>query len=166
MPIERTASRVCARVCARVAAASIALAIGVAARAHTGGHGAVIEGLGPGGGRLAAVVLAADAEAGAAAAARGVAEWFLRGSEIEIRFWDVSRRASVSVPGPSELKWILLGGSLAKPSVVRSDLARATPRIRGRLESGLLAAAGSVEVILPGLGPSREKHVLILTLAR
>jgi hypothetical protein len=122
--------------------------------AHSGGHGAKIEGIGPGGGRLAPVILAADAEKGAAAETQAVVEWFLEGEKLRIVFWDKERKQALPVKAVKN-KWILLGGALAKPEVMAAGL---------ELESASLKKADSVEVIVPALGPKGQKQVALIEL--
>jgi hypothetical protein len=122
--------------------------------AHSGGHGAKIEGKGPGGGRLAPVILAADAEKGSAAATQAVAEWFLDGNKLRVVFWDKERKSALPVKAVKN-KWILLSKELAKPEVVSAGM---------ELESASLKKADSVEVIVPALGPKGVKHVALIEL--
>lgn len=124
------------------------------ALAHSGGHGAKIEGKGPGGGRLAPVILAVDAEKGASAEAQAVVEWFREGEKLRVVFWDKNRKERLPVKAVKN-KWILLGKELPKPEVLSAGL---------ELESVSLKKADSVEVIVPALGPKGEKHVALIEL--
>ena len=129
------------------------LLLALVAFAHSGGHGAKIEGKGPGGGRLAPVILAVDAEKGSAAATQAVVEWFLEGNKLRVVFWDKERKNALPVKAKN--KWIVLGKALPKPEVVSAGL---------ELESATLKKADSVEVIVPALGPKGEKHVALIDL--
>lgn len=124
------------------------------ALAHSGGHGARIEGTGPGGGRLAPVILASEAEKGAAAETQAVVEWFLEGEKLRIVFWDKERKRALPVKAVMN-KWILIGGELKKPEVLSAGL---------QLESASLKKAGAVEVIVPALGAKGQKHVALIEL--
>jgi len=122
--------------------------------AHEAGHGPVVEGKGPGGGKLAAVIAASEAEKGADASLKAVAEWKLAGGKLEVKLWDNARKQAL--PASGDVKWILLGKKLAKPVVFTEKGLES--------ENAALKNADSVELILPALGSSREKHVVAISL--
>ena len=122
--------------------------------AHSGGHGAKIEGFGPNGGKLAPVILASEAEMGDKAKTRAVAEWKLEGEALKVSFWSEDRKTRLPLKAVN-LKWILLGKKLKKPEVVSAGT---------ELKSPTLRKADSVEIILPALGELGQKHVALIQL--
>lgn len=137
--------------------ANLVFAVVAVAFAHDSGHGPKIEGKGPNGGALAAVVLAKDAELGEKAAVHAVAEYKrVSADEIEVHFFSKDHKKSFDLPETQ--KWIFLGGKLDKPVVLTRDRKSKT------FEKGLLDRAEKVEIIFsaawPTLGPETAKQVV------
>jgi hypothetical protein len=122
--------------------AAVFFSIAGSSFAHDGGHGPLIAGKGPNGGRLAAVVAAAEADLGPKAKPIGLVEWKREGNRVEIRLLDLQRKPLAPKAG-GDLKWILLGGE--KPEVVAEPFAAA--ELKHEFPS--LQKVKKVEVILP-----------------
>lgn len=149
---------------AQLAAIAVAGAISQLAHAHSSGHGPAISGLGKHGGKLAAIISAGESELGAKAKAVGVAEWVQEKGKLTVYLWSEKRDRAIKIPEAAELKWIVVGGSLSKPEVVKTVLKSATERPSHAFEPKLLEQAEGVEVILPGLGERTGKHVFFVKL--
>lgn len=140
-------------------------AVPVLALSHDAGHGPRIEGVGKNGGKLTAVISAAEAELGEKAAVRAVAEWTRKGDELKIQLWDAKKTAAIALPASSEIKWIVLGDKGTKPQVLVSALKSSTAELAHSFDAGTLDRATLVEVILPGkIGTSEGKHVFVMKL--
>ncbi|MGE0616069.1 MAG: hypothetical protein AB7P04_10550 [Bacteriovoracia bacterium] len=154
------------------------IGFGIPSLAHEGGHGVKVPGQGPHGGKMSAVISAADSEKGSAAPTQGVAEWKQQGPEIEVHLWDKSpmagKPAAVSVPvadgAKSELKWIVLYGNhgekkpARKPLVVKSELVATAATFKHAFTPEELTGAQTIEVILPAFGSITQKHVFEMSL--
>ncbi|MBL7714649.1 MAG: hypothetical protein JNL01_04220 [Bdellovibrionales bacterium] len=130
---------------------------------HDAGHGPTIEGLGPKGGKLVAIIHAKDAEKGQDAEIQGVAEWSIRktpeGREVSIQLYAKDRKTAIT--SPKQLKWIQLGKSLPKPLVTSVNEAKSV--MKTFPEADFLKTQ-KLEVILVGFGDSADKHVVSISL--
>lgn len=140
----------------------LAVATLSAAHAHQGGHGPLLEGLGPHGGKRAAVVSAADAGKGSAAPVQAVAEWKLTDGVLTVHFWDSDQKRPLTASG--DLTWILLpnkdqAATSPKPVVLRRTLR--SGRTRLRLSEGL-HKAHAAEIVLGSLSGREGKQVVYL----
>ena len=131
----------------------------LSAQAHESGHGQVIPGIGPHGGKLAPVILAKESELGPKASTQAVIEWIKNGDMIEIYIFDKSQTNAFEVAGPAEIKWILLGKKLEKPEVIKANLTKNQSAISQHFAHGILGKTTKIEVILPNLGKTTEKMV-------
>jgi hypothetical protein len=127
--------------------------------AHGEGHGAKVEGTGPRGGKLSAVVLAQEAELGDRAVTRALAEWKIERGAIEVSLWGVDRKRAIAIPEGAPLKWIVVGKRLAKPIVLQAAAPAAGQPLRQTVDAAELAKADLLEIILPSLDASADKHV-------
>lgn len=144
------------------AAAFLLLSVAVgAAYAHQGGHGPILNGVGPHGGRRAAVVSAADAGKGTAASVQAVAEWQLKDGVLTVHFWDAEQKRPLAASG--DLTWILLPNKgtteSEKPVVLRRTLHAGRTRLR---LSGGLHKAQAAEIVIGSLSGREGKQVVYL----
>ncbi len=125
------------------------------AGAHEAGHGKAVEGMGPYGGTLAAVISAKDAELGPKAKTIALAEWKRKGNSLELTLLDLKKRPrAIKLTG--QIKWILLKAGDAKPEVLLSrDLHHEFTSLEG---------VKAVEVILPAGYFVSEKAVAAFAL--
>jgi hypothetical protein len=124
---------------------------------HEGGHGAPIEGLGPNGGILSAVIAAKNASLGDQAPRVAIAEWKLQGNSLELRL--LTEKKSLSPLSKSgEVKWILLRTG-QKPEVIVRPTQAEQAKFSIELKDAKLLNA--VEVILPD--QQNEKLVTIVS---
>jgi hypothetical protein len=138
----------------------MALAGATSAWAHEGGHGPLISGKGPGGGRLAAVVAASEAGLGENAKPLALVEWKREGKRVEVAFLDLSRKA-LPTKAAGDLKWILLGPPGSKAEVVVTALTLSQKSVAQELS---LATVKTVEVIIPEGAISPGKTVAVFPL--
>ncbi len=131
----------------------------ISAQAHESGHGQVILGEGPHGGKLTPVILAKESELGSKATTQAVLEWVKNGDMIKIYLFDKTQTQSVEVTGPAEIKWILLGEKLAKPQVIKAIFAKNQSALSQDFATDVLGKTTKVEVILPNLTGKSEKIV-------
>jgi hypothetical protein len=134
------------------------------ALAHDSGHGPELSGRGPRGGRLAAIVPAADAELGPRARVAGSAEWLRKGSQLAVHLRTASGE-ELPLDAAAEVKWIVMGRAVPKPEVIRTA-AEGGARLMQVFEPSLLDRADLVEVILPAAQgkPDAGKQVFVLKL--
>ncbi len=130
--------------------------MGVQAFAHSDGHGPVIPGAGPSGGRLAAVILASESENKDRASPVALAEWKRTAKGVSVAFLDLDRKAVPCPKGAAGIKVILLGKGLPKPVVFSKACANA--KVDFEFPQG--AQVETVELILPDLGERAEKQVV------
>ncbi len=91
--------------------------------AHVSGHGPLVEGKGPGGGALSAVISAKDAELGRDAKAIYYAETKLEAKRLEWKLLSAERKAFQAPKGVvTSAKLILFFEGDAKPAVIVAPL--------------------------------------------
>ncbi len=134
--------------------------------AHTNGHGARLEGLGPNGGHLSSVVLAKDADLGEKAKTQAIAEWTLKKKKIvKFQIWDETRKIALKVKGPAEIKWIVIAANTpSKAEVFKMAVNDLESDLSFAFTPELIANASSIEVILPNVGQIAEKCVFTMPL--
>jgi hypothetical protein len=130
---------------------------------HASGHGPEINGKGPNGGALTAVIAAKDADLGAKAAPVAIAEWVKSGETIELQFLTAEGRKPMPVPAAT-VKWIVLGAE--KPVVISTEIKAEQPKLAYTFAADVLAKGNAVEVIIPGLTTANEKQVLLVRYGR
>src|SRR5688572_8836355 len=84
--------------------------------AHEGGHGPIIGARGPGGGKLSAVIRAAQAERGRKAEGVMLAETRTRGRDVSVSLLTNEKKRETGVNDPAA-KLILVFAGDSKPSV-------------------------------------------------
>ncbi len=115
-------------------------------QAHESGHGVTITGKGPNGGKLTALVSAAEADLGDKAQTQAVLEWSRNKDTLVLHFWDKEQK-KLELPAGQDMKWILLGKNLPKAEVIVDKTT--SGEISRKFSPDLLAKVEKVEVILP-----------------
>ena len=78
--------------------------------------------MGEHGGKLSAIVAASEAELGAKAQSAGTAEWVRKGRSLRVYL-------PHALSAPSEAKWIVMGGKVSKPVVVKAPRPPKAPSV-------------------------------------